>query len=35
MLFCVESSRKGALWGLQNRQNAVFREIAGTECGFP
>ena len=26
---------KGALWGLQNRQNALFREGVGAECGFP
>ena len=27
-------SRKGALWGLQNCQNALLREGAGLECAF-
>ena len=30
----IKLLRKGALWGLQNRQNAVFREGVGAECGF-
>ena len=32
--FCMKFSRKGALWDLQNRQNALLREAVGAECGF-
>ena len=31
----IKLLRKGSLWGLQNRQNAVLREAAGAECAFP